>query len=54
MEGKKMKQFKAPGSETASVPLKNPEGVRGKEARDVEGQPGARGGGEGENGEDEK
>ena len=45
----KMKQFNAPGSKTSSVLLKNPERVRwrGEEAGGVEGQPGARDGGEG-------
>ena len=43
-----MFQFSAPGLETASIPLKNPEGVKWEEeAGDVEGEPGARGGGEG-------
>ena len=37
----------APGSETASIPLKNLEGVMGEEeAGDVERPPGVRGGGE--------
>ena len=29
MGRKKVKQFSAPGSKTSSIPLKNPEGVRG-------------------------
>ena len=42
-----MKQFSAPGLETASIPLKNPKKVMGKEeVGGVERQPGARGGGE--------
>ena len=34
MGRKKVKQFSAPCSETASIPLKNPEGVRGKKKQD--------------------
>ena len=42
-----MGRKKAPGSETSSIPLENPERVRGGEkAGGVEGQPGAREGGE--------
>ena len=48
-----MYQFRAPGSETASIPLKNPERVRGEEeAGGVKGQPGARGSGERAEGEE--
>ena len=48
MEQKKVWQFSAPGLKTASIPLKNPEGVRGgEEAGGVEGQSGSKGGGEG-------
>ena len=48
-----MKWFSAPGSKTSSIPLKNPEGVRGrKEGGGIEGQPGARDGGEGAEVED--
>ena len=55
MGRKQVKQFGAPGSKTSSIPLQNPERVRGeKEAGDVEGQPGARDGGEGAQGEDTK
>ena len=44
MGREKMKQFSAPGSETASIPLKNPEGVRGEgEAGGIEEQPEAEG-----------
>ena len=42
-----MKKFSAPGSKTASILLKNPEGIRGEEAGGVEGQPGAKSGNEG-------
>ena len=53
MGREKVKQFSAPGSETSSIPLKNPERVRGgEEAEGVEGQPGARNGGEGAEGGD--
>ena len=31
MGREKVKQFSAPGSETSSIPLKNPESVRGQE-----------------------
>ena len=52
MGREKVWQFSAPGSETASIPLKNPEGVRGEEkAGGVEEKPGARCGGEGAEGE---
>ena len=44
-----MKQFSAPGSKTFSIPLKIPEGA--KEAGGVKGQPGAKGGDEGAEGE---
>ena len=38
----KVKKFSAPGSETASILLKNPEGIRGEEeVGGVEKQPGA-------------
>ena len=48
MGRKKMLQFSAPGSEIASIALKNPERVRGKEeAGCVEDQPGARDGDKG-------
>ena len=47
-----MKQFSAPGSKTSIIPLKNPEGVRGRVG--VEGQPGAWDGGEEAKGEDTK
>ena len=40
-----MKQFSASGSKTSSIPLDNPERARGKRGG-VEGQPGARDGGE--------
>ena len=49
-----MKQFSARGSKTSSIPLKNPEKVRGEEAGGVEGHPGTRGGGEGAEGEGTK
>ena len=54
MGQKKVKQFSAPGSKTSSIPLKNPERIRGgEEAGGKEGQPGARdGGGGGAEGED--
>ena len=54
MGQKKAKKFCAPGSKTSSIPLKKPERVRGEEAGGVEEQPGARDGGEGEEGEDIK
>ena len=55
MGRKKVQQFSAPGSETASIPLKNPERVRGEEETGgVENQPGARGGDEGAKEEDTK
>ena len=56
MRRKKVKQFSASGSKTASIPLKNPERVRGgeDEAGGEEGQPGARDGGEGLEGADIK
>ena len=48
-----MKPFSAPGSKTSSLPLENPERVRRREeAGGIERQPEARGGGEGEEGED--
>ena len=48
MGRKKVKQFSDPGSETASIPVKNPKGVRGeKEAEGVEGKPKVTGGDEG-------
>ena len=41
MRQNKVSKFSAPGSETPSVPLKKPEGVRGKEEeRGIEKQPG--------------
>ena len=44
-----MRKFSAADSETSSIQLKNPEGVRGEEeAGGVERQPGAWDGGEGE------
>ena len=47
----KVKQFSPPGSKTAGIPLKNPEGVRrGEKAGGAEGQPGARDDGEGAEG----
>ena len=55
MGRKKVKQFSAPGSKASSIPLENPERVREEErAGSVEGQPGARGGGEGTMGEHTK
>ena len=55
MRRKKVKQFSAPGSETVSIPLKNHEGVRGKEeAGGAERQPRARDGGEGAEGKNTK
>ena len=55
MGRKKVKQFSAPGSKTSSIPLKNPERVRGgEEVGGVERQPGARDDGEGTEGEDTK
>ena len=45
-----MKQFSAPGWKTSSIPLENPERVRGRGG--IEGQPGARDGGKGAEGED--
>ena len=44
MRRKKVKQFSAPGMDTTSIPLKNPEGVRG----------GGGSGGGGSEGEDTK
>ena len=41
-----VKYFSASGSKTSSIPLENPERVRGRGS--VEGQPGARDGGEGQ------
>ena len=55
MGRKEVKQFSAPGSKTASISLKNPEGVKeGAESGGVEGQPGARGGCKGAEREDTK
>ena len=54
MGRKKIQQFSAPGSETTSIPLKNPEGVRGEESGGFEGQLVARGGSEGAEEEDTK
>ena len=55
MGREKVKEFSAPDSKTSSIPLKNPERARGgEEARGAEGQPGARDGGEGAEGEDIK
>ena len=49
MAQKKVKEFSAPGSKTSSIPLKNPERVRGGEkSGGAEGNPGARDSGEGE------
>ena len=53
MGREKMKQFSAPGSKTASIPLKNLEGVEGQEeAGSVEGKPEAGGSGEGAEGKE--
>ena len=53
MERKKVEWFSAPGSKTSSISLTNPERVRGGvEAEGAEGQPGARDGGGGAEGED--
>ena len=42
MKQNKVEKFSAPDSETPSIPLKNPEGVKGKEeARGAEKHPGA-------------
>ena len=50
-----MKYFNAPGLKTSSIPLKNPERLRGgEEARGREGQPGARDDSEEAEGEDIK
>ena len=46
MGRRKVKWLSAPGSKTSSIPLKNPKSQGGKEEGGVEGQPGARGGGE--------
>ena len=55
MRRKKVKQFSASGLKTSSIPLENPERVRGgEEAGGIEGQPGARDGSEGAEGEDIK
>ena len=58
MRRNKVLQFSAPGSETPSIPLKNPEGVReGKRKQKVKRnsqKPGAWGGGERAEGEDTK
>ena len=48
MGREKVQRFSAPGSKTSCIPLQNPGGVTGGE---VEGQPGARGGSEGAEGE---
>ena len=54
MRQKKMWQFSARCSETTSILLKNPEGVKGREekAGGIEEQSGAKGGGEGPGGEE--
>ena len=53
MSRKKVKQFNASGSKTSSILSENPERVKGEEeAGGVEGQPGARDGGEEEERED--
>ena len=54
MGREKVKWFSAPGSKTSSIPLKNPERVRGggEEVKGVEGRPRARDGGEGAEGGD--
>ena len=52
MGRKKVKQFSAPGSETASIPLESPEGVRGEKEQGLEGQPRSRGSNVGAEGED--
>ena len=36
MRRKKVKQFSAPGSKTSSIPLKNPERVRGKRRQEAQ------------------
>ena len=52
MGRKKVKQFIAPSLKTSSNPLKNPKSQREEEVGGVKGQPGARGGDEGAEGED--
>ena len=54
MGREQVKLFSASGSKTSSIPLKNPERVRGEEAEGVEGQPGVRDGSEVAKGEDTK
>ena len=55
MGRKKVQQFGAPGSETSSIPLKNPKEVRRRRgSRRRRRQPEARNGGEGVEGEDTK
>ena len=55
MGRKKVNQFNAPGSKTASISLENPEGVRGgKKAGGIERHLGAKDSGEGAEGEDTK
>ena len=50
-----MYKFSDTGSETCSIPLKNPKGVRGEEeAGGIEKKPEARGSGEGAEGRDTK
>ena len=53
MSRKKVKHFNASGSKTSSILSENPERVKGEEeAGGEEGQPGARDGGEEEEGRD--
>ena len=52
MGREQVKLFSASGSKTSSIPLKNPERVRGEKAEGIEGQPGARDGSEVAKGED--
>ena len=53
MGQEKVKQFTAPGSKASSIPLENPERVRGKMKHGgAEGKPEARDEGGGEEGED--
>ena len=47
-----MKQFRAPGSETASIPSKTLRESGEEEAGDIKGQPGAKNGGKGAEGEE--
>ena len=55
MRQKKVFKFSAPGSQTPSILLKNPERVTGEEqAGGIERQPGARGDGEAAKGKDTK